>query len=388
MEIKEFDIKKYQNEPVMIYGTTVGGKMILQCLQNAGISVQCFIDRRIVAETFCGIPVKEPEILEQTKGILLLAVTRSYVSVCQYLEGIGFDQAYSCVNLIDGKSLKDFVYEKDEQVGVSDFLVKYPLYVKRFQENGLVLPTLEVFITERCTLRCRDCSHLIKHYDSPQDYDMENIITYLDNVLSVIDYAEEILILGGEPLLHPELPKLIMHCKNAEKIGDITIISNGTVVPGINVLETMKQAKARLRLSDYGELSRNIVKARQLCEEYGVECFALRELWTNMGEIRRHDYDLNELKKMFADCPFAFSVLLLQGKIFRCVHVAHLNNLNRIDSKDHDCIDFTNLSKEDIPCKREALKKYMNIDYLEGCRYCNGFQNGIHGIEAAIQEER
>lgn len=387
MEIKEFDIKKYQHEPVMIYGTTVGGKMIFQCLQNAGISVHCFIDRRIVADTFCGIPVKEPEILKKENRILLIAVTRSYVSVCQYLDEIGFDRAYSCVNLIEGKSLEDFVYEKDEQVGVSDFLVKYSLYVKRFQEKSLVLPTLEVFITERCTLRCRDCSHLVKYYDSPRDYAMEKIITYLDNFLSVIDYIEEIIILGGEPLLHPELSKLIIHCKNAEKIRDITIISNGTVVPDISVLEAMRQAKARLRLSDYGKLSRNIANIRQICEEYEVECFVLHELWTNMGEICRHDYDLNGLKKMFADCPFAFSTLLLNGRIFRCVHVAHLNNLNRIDSKNHDCVDFTHFSKADIHLKREELQKYMNIEYLDGCQYCNGFKNGIHGIEAAIQEE-
>lgn len=387
MEIREFDIKSYRNEPIMIYGTTVGGKMIFQCLQKEGIQVTCFIDRRIVKDKFCGISVKEPEVLKEKKGILLIAVTRSYVSVCQFLDEIQFDRAYSCVNLIGGKSAEDFLCEKDEKVGVSDFLVKYPLYVKRFKEEKMVLPSLEIFITERCTLRCRDCSHLVKYYDHPKDYEMESIIAYLDNFLSVIDYLEEIIILGGEPLLHPELPKLIEHCKNTGKIRDITIISNGTVVPGRSVLEVMRQTKARLRLSDYGELSRNIADARRVCKEYGVECFVLHELWTNMGEIYKHDYDRNEMKRMFADCPFAFSILLLRGKLFRCVHVAHLNNLKKIHSKEHDCVDFTDFSKKDVVLKRQELQKYLDIDYLEGCQYCNGFNNGVHGIEAAIQEE-
>lgn len=389
MTIKEFKIEDYQKDkPIMIYGATVGGKMIFQCLQKAGITAECFVDRRLQGEKYCGIPVKRPEILKKEAVVLLIAVTRSYISVCQFLEEIQFNMAYSCVDLILSKRKEDFEYEKDEQVAVTDFLAKYPLYVRGFGEKRLVLPTLEIFITERCTLRCRDCSHLVKYYGNPQNYDMDKILQYMGNFLQVVDGLEEVIILGGEPLLHPELIQLLEYCDKEEKIGDITVISNGTIVPQSGVLSAMNKTKARLRLSDYGDLSPKIEEVRLLCEKNNVECFVLHEAWTDMGAIYRHDYDMKELKSIFQDCPFAFDLLLLNGKVCRCAHVAHLNNLKKINSSDHDCVDFTDISKENIEMKKEELWKYMNIEYLEGCQYCNGIKNSIQGIEAAIQEPR
>ena len=389
MEIQEFDAKTYQkNQSVMIYGATVGGKMIFQCLQSEGIPVECFVDRRLQGEMCCGVPVKSPEILKNQASILLIAVTRSYNSVCQFLDKIQFDMAYSCDDLISAKCREDFECERDEQVAVTDFLAKYPLYVQGFKEKKLVLPTLEIFITEHCTLRCRDCSHLVKYYENPQNYDKNKVLQYLDNFLKVVDRLEEVIILGGEPLLHPDLSSLLEYCKKEEKIGDITVISNGTIVPDNRVIGAMKSSQARLRLSDYGKLSPKIKEIRTLCEENDVECFVLHEVWTDMGKIFWHDYDTQELKNIFQDCPFAFDLLLLNGKICRCAHVAHLNNLQKIDSSTHDCVDFTNVSKENIEMKKAELLRYMNIEYLEGCQYCNGIKNSVQGIEAAIQEPR
>lgn len=388
MEIKEFDLNTYTGESVMIYGTTVGGKMIFQCLKKHDIDVECFVDRQTAGTEFCGVQVQNPEILKGKKGVLLLAVTRSFVSVCQFLKEIDYEQAYSCIGLIAGKSKEDFVYEKDEKVGVTDFLVKYPLYVDGFNGKNLVIPTLEIFVTECCTLRCRDCSHLIKYYEHPHHYNMDQILQSLKNFLRVVDYVEEVIILGGEALLHTELTGLLDFCGESEKISDITIISNGTIIPRQDIVEAMKRNKVRLRLSDYGKLSTKLTEVQQLCDEQEITCFVLHELWTDMGKIYEHDYTMEELKSIFKDCPFAFSLLLLNGMLCRCAHVAHLNNLRRIDSAEHDCIDFSSLSDEEIETKREKLRQYLKIDYLEGCHYCNGIADSVQGIEAAVQEER
>ena len=68
--------------------------------------------------------------------------------------------------------------------------------------------------------------------------------------------------------------------------------------------------------------------------------------------------------------------------------MAHLNNLGYINSKEHDSVDFGDWNGQDIEIKREEMRRYMSIDYLYGCNYCNGVDKGIKGIEPAIQGKR
>ncbi len=389
MELKEFCNKERDNKSIVIYGATVGGKLVFQCLYSQGIKVDFFVDRDKEKKEFCGIPVRDPAVLCNSKDYkVLLALTRSFTSAYQYMDEIGYEEVYSCKDLIKNKAIQDFIYSENEKALVSDFLKKYPVYVENLKYEEIVLPALEVFITERCTLRCRDCSHLIPRYCKPVDYKIADIIEHIENVLKIVERISDVIILGGEPLLHKDIPELLGYCYAQEKIEDITIISNATIMPEENVFQAMRNTKARLRLSNYGKYSKRLDEIKKKCEEYGVECYVNDELWTDMGKIYNHNYTKYELREIFTDCPFAYALLLLKGKIFRCPHVAHLNNLGIVDSHEHDSVDITEINAQNILSKKKELMEYLHISYLEGCSYCNGIKNSIQGIEPAIQGVR
>lgn len=389
MKMIEFDWNKAANSEVVIYGTTVGGKIIFQCLKSRGIEAAFFCDRSERYSEFCGIPVRTPEVLKnQTDYIVLVALTRSFNSACQCLEDWGYKEVYKCCNLIFDRKMEDFECDENEKIAVANFLEKYPIYAGNLEGRAIILPTLEVFITERCTLRCRDCSHLIPRYDKPIDYEITKIIQHLQNVLKIVEKISDLTILGGEPLLHKNISRLLEYCYKQEKIENITIISNGTVMPTDDVLKSMRNTNTRLRLSDYGKYSIRLKELKSRCEQEKITCFINNELWTDMGKIYNHNYTEIELEEMFTDCPFAFALLLLKGKIFRCAHVAHLNNLEIIDSYQHDSVDVNEIREEDIVSKKEELLDYLHISYLKGCSYCNGIKNSIQGIEPAIQGVR
>lgn len=209
MKIKEFDGKSCGDSQIVIYGTTVGGKIIYQCLRQMGINVLFFCDRSKKYAEFCGLSVKDPSVLRENKNYYVLnALTRSFDSVCQYMEQIQYPELYSCRNLIRDKRVEDFVYDENERELVADFLEKYPIYAAGNSED-IFMPSLEVFITERCTLRCRDCSHLIPEYKTPGDYEISEIISILENVLKIVKKISDLIILGGEPMLHKDLCELI-----------------------------------------------------------------------------------------------------------------------------------------------------------------------------------
>lgn len=388
MRIKEFNKEFAENSKIVIYGTTVGGKIIFQCLLDMGMQVTFFCDRSGKYSEFCGCPVKDPSVLCENRDYIVLNVlTRSFNSACQYMEQLGYKEIYSCWNLIKDREIADFAYTENEKELVIDFLEKYPLYVSN-NEKDIYLPSLEVFITERCTLRCRDCSHLIPRYQEPKDYNIEDIIKSLRNVLKVSKRISELIILGGEPLLHRELHRLLEWGYEQDGIGVMTIISNGSVRPSESLLLTMRETGTRIRLSNYGKYSTKLNEIKNICLEIGIPCFINDELWTDMGKMYDHNYTEEELREIFTDCPFAFSLLLLKGRMYRCAHVAHLNNLQIIDSSQHDSVDVSEITIETMEEKRRELRAYLQIDYLEGCSFCNGIKNSVQGIEPAIQGER
>lgn len=387
MNRKQFDPKYQGNAKIVIYGTTTGGKVIFQCLQSCGIATDFFCDRSGKYSEFCGIPVIKPDILSAHPEYMVLnALTRSFDSACQYLEKIGYKEIYLCQKLIENKTIVDFSYDKNEKEHVVDFLQQYPIYASA--ANNIILPTLEVFITERCTLRCRDCSHLIPRYQQAKDHNIDEIINTLENILKVVDNILDLIILGGEPLLHKHLDQLLDWAHNQKQISTITIITNGSVVPDNHLWSALERSKSRIRISNYGKYSTKLAEISDICLQRGITYFINNELWTDMGAIYNHNYTEKELKEIFMDCPFSYSVLLLNKKLFRCAHVAHLNNLHVIDSVSHDCVDFSNFSDSNIETLKESLKSYMKIDFLKGCQYCNGIKNSVSGIEPAIQGKR
>ena len=64
MKLIDFDCVSLTNEKIVIYGTTVGGKLIFQCLQSSGLDVDFFCDRSKKYSEFCGVPVKDPVALQ------------------------------------------------------------------------------------------------------------------------------------------------------------------------------------------------------------------------------------------------------------------------------------------------------------------------------------
>ena len=393
MVIDNYEINQEDNGKIVIYGATIGGKIICQCLKAEGINPHFFCDRNKKGTYYCGLPVYDPSVLcnKEDEYKVIIAVTRSIDSVCRYMGEIDFSKCYSAKKILSDKHYYDFECKENEKLQIKDFLKKYPIYIDGIHNKHLVLPCLEVFITERCTLKCRDCSHLIPRYldRGAKDYDIDILIEQIEHILQTVDFVIDLNILGGEPLLHNELYKLLEWGFANQKIGDVTIISNGTIVPQQNIYDVIEKTKTRIRLSNYGKYSSALEDIRKECSKRGISHFVNDELWTDMGKIYNHNYTKPELIEIFKNCPFSFDFLLLNGKLFRCSHVAHLNNLGFIKSIEHDCIDFTDSfnRQDEIYLKRKEVEQYVKIDYLEGCSYCNGIQNSIQGIEPAIQEE-
>jgi organic radical activating enzyme len=88
---------------------------------------------------------------------------------------------------------------------------------------------IEVSAAKHCNLTCRSCSHLSPLYRKA-NADIESVSATL-RLLAKSYRARTCKILGGEPLLHPQLPDLIDAIRRTGICDRILIATNGVLLP-------------------------------------------------------------------------------------------------------------------------------------------------------------
>jgi MoaA/NifB/PqqE/SkfB family radical SAM enzyme len=117
-------------------------------------------------------------------------------------------------------------------------------YDKEKWEEKITQPvnTLQLFITNRCNLRCRGCFY--KHKLGSKEISLEEYKKYIDEYK---DKVQKIILLGGEPTLHKNLKEMIDY-NNSLNL-KTTVYTNGV---NLNALEKANLSKTTVRIGVYG----------------------------------------------------------------------------------------------------------------------------------------
>lgn len=99
----------------------------------------------------------------------------------------------------------------------------------RVVDGRILNRRLEINVAEHCNLSCRACSHLSPVV--PKSFvDPANVYRDL-NVLARCYHVKSVRVLGGEPLLHPDLPSVIDAIRRSMVCDSIWVITNGRLLP-------------------------------------------------------------------------------------------------------------------------------------------------------------
>ena len=108
------------------------------------------------------------------------------------------------------------------------FLYNCKHFGKRFWLSLKVPFKIDVHVVEHCNLNCKGCSHYSpvaqKEFLDPKEY--EKVLPCLARIEKSIG---QIQLLGGEPLLHPQFPKLIRLTRSYLPHTKINVLSNGVL---------------------------------------------------------------------------------------------------------------------------------------------------------------
>ena len=249
-----------------------------------------------------------------------------------------------------------------------------------FNELELFLRSVDLVITEKCSLKCKDCSNLMQYYEKPENVDFEEIVHDFDLLLEKVNHIYEVRLIGGEPFMNKDIYKILDYLYTKDKISKIVVYSNAMIPIKHEYINILKNEKLVFSLTNYGELAKNTPKVIEQLEKLEVS-YRLHEPenWTDSGTIKYFNRNNDELKSIFNDCCGKNLLTLSDNKLYRCPFAANADRLKAIPNNKLNYVALETAAQEDI-------KKYTrNIEFIPACNYCKGRSFNAPEITPAIQ---
>jgi glycosyltransferase involved in cell wall biosynthesis len=300
---------KASKKPVIIYGADVVGKVLLDICTEAGIKVVAFCDYNPKLTGRYGLPIYHP--VHDAIYIISVLSIKNVVGVLQGKEW------YAGGILLDGiNTLQDGCLIDTKKYQVESCRISHAAFLKK---DYVFLRSLDIMITERCSLKCKDCSNLMQYFKNPKDFDLDKVISEVDALLENVDEILEARVLGGDAFMHKRVFTIIEHLVKSNKIRRVVVYTNGVIIPKMKGCEVLAQEKVIVSLTDYGVLSENIDEIIDLLGEYRIKYIVTKpEVWLDCATIHKHYRTQEQNDALFKGCVATSLTTMVDGKVFRC----------------------------------------------------------------------
>ena len=240
-------------------------------------------------------------------------------------------------------------------------------------------PKLDVQVCDHCNLRCAGCLHFAplaeEHFLDVDEY--ENDLQRLASVDGIEGYFGVIVLMGGEPLLHPRLPDVIRVTRKYLPQEVVVLCTNGLLLRrmGDDFWQALVSCNVGLLISPY-PLRVDYDGLAALAREKGVRTEFTQDI-TNTADGKEAFMRLAldpkgacNRAQSFASCPFGGCYLqLARQAIWPCQVSAHHGSFARrfgyemCDSPDDSLPLASITSTDDIETFRRRSHPM--------CRYCD-----------------
>lgn len=193
------------------------------------------------------------------------------------------------------------------------------------EQKKPVIHHLEAHAADGCNLNCRGCLHFANLYGKDELPDLSKL---LEDIKKIAENCEifQFRILGGEPLLNPDLPQFLWKLRRILPDTDIAVISNGILIPKASkeLFKVMRDECIGFNLTLYPPTLKMKEKI------YGT----LDENYVAYGS---HEAKVDEFEKYMMLCPaenntYAYEscvsrgiLTLREGKLYKCPIVTYVN---------------------------------------------------------------
>lgn len=243
--------------------------------------------------------------------------------------------------------------------------------VKAFEEHCKThipyINSLEFEVAHHCNLNCRGCNHFSPLSDKKYG-DINSYGKDLKQLRKYVDHIGEIRLVGGEPLLNPELPKFVEVAREICPADPIAVITNGIRLGIIDdeLTNTMRKTGAYFQITAYPPMKEYIPKVTKMLDELNIRYSIFWDADQFCGQLNpKGDSDMEKAESV---CFSSECHIIEDGYISKCT-ISHKSEVFR---------KYYNLAEKFPDCRLDLYSNDMSahklLSYLmkpiEMCRFC------------------
>lgn len=251
--------------------------------------------------------------------------------------------------------IKNAKYGAIDTISVSD---------KRINEEVKpIIDSIETHIVDHCNLNCRGCTHFATL--APKKFiNINNFINDIKELSSKIS-LNRFRLMGGEPLLHPDIVSFIEESRKYFEHTKLCLVTNGMLLPKMSgkFWDALRENNVQLDITKYPPLKDKFSDYLDLCDKHYVKVGDIH-VANSFWFILNPKGDSN-MEHSFNMCTQRTCKNLRNGKLAHCPTTVYIDFYNKYYCKNipfNKGIDIYSNSAKDII-------SFLNKP-VETCKFC------------------
>ena len=252
---------------------------------------------------------------------------------------------------------------------------------KNFLENKKQLVKLqplkklqfEIDIVSHCNLNCRSCSQFscIAEEEFIDIKGMERDFARLGELFG--GEVKRIYLIGGEPLLHPQITECMKIARKYFAKGEISIFTNGLLLPNSSeeFWRICRENDISIIVTKYPiQLDYQRIVDKAETEKVRFSFFGTSENFKYMTNLGLDIEGKQDVVRSFVNCGESNNCIKLRnGKLYTCTRPAAIYKFNRFFNMSLEVTERDSIDIYGATMKEEILHKLA--EPIPFCRYCD-----------------
>lgn len=269
------------------------------------------------------------------------------------LENLGFPQIYV---------LPSYLYQQDQFQELSP----QEMFLYPYKEVPPELMQIEFHLADHCNLNCKGCTHFSNLVPEPVFGNLPQFEKDLKQLSNLFSHIHTFFLLGGEPLLNPDVISYVKAVRISFPYTRIIIVTNGLLLLSMKseLISFLRENQIHISISAYNCLDidkiRNFIQQHRLSAELRLEKDSFTKFLNPRGD--------SDPVEIFGQCIRRNCTYLGEGRIAACCLpfvVKYFNNYFGESIPEMESIDLYEPQLTGHEIQRRLTRP------MELCRYCS-----------------